>query len=187
MFTINLQRHAITAFLICVGMVSAFPGPYRSPGYEITSAEDPHQSHSYHFRYAVHDPITGDMKDHNEVSDGRGNVRGTYSLIEADGSKRVVEYTADDVHGFRAEVKRIESIGQGKVTAAEHGSFDGAATSDDHESYAKAPELEVPSRPAPIRDEHDDVYSNEGPFMLDRTKEDKKTSHWNRVNRLRNV
>lgn len=62
---------------------------------------------SYHFAYSVEDPLTGDVKSQNEVSDGRGTVKGTYSLVEADGSTRVVEYTADDEHGFNAEVKRI--------------------------------------------------------------------------------
>lgn len=63
---------------------------------------------SYHYQYAVHDPTTGDVKSQNEVGDGLGTVRGTYSLVEPDGSTRVVEYTADDEHGFQAEVKRIE-------------------------------------------------------------------------------
>lgn len=63
---------------------------------------------TYHFQYAVHDPVTGDEKSQNEVGDGHGSVKGSYSLVEADGSTRIVEYTADDVHGFRAEVKRIE-------------------------------------------------------------------------------
>ncbi|NP_001155448.2 cuticular protein 60 precursor [Acyrthosiphon pisum] len=65
---------------------------------------------TYHFQYAVHDPLTGDEKSQNEVGDGHGSVRGTYSLVEPDGSTRVVEYTADDEHGFRAEVKRIEPV-----------------------------------------------------------------------------
>lgn len=87
---------------------------------------DEHQTHSqvsnsYHFKYAVHDPVTGDEKSHNEVSDGHGTVKGTYSLVEPDGSIRVVEYTADDVHGFRAEVKKIQP--QHKPLSTEH-SFD---------------------------------------------------------------
>ncbi|KAL4103619.1 hypothetical protein QTP88_018978 [Uroleucon formosanum] len=65
---------------------------------------------TYHFQYAVHDPLTGDEKSQNEVGDGHGSVKGTYSLVEPDGSTRVVEYTADDEHGFRAEVKRIEPV-----------------------------------------------------------------------------
>lgn len=84
---------------------------------------DEHQHHSqasksYHFKYAVHDPETGDEKSHNEVSDGHGTVKGTYSLVEPDGSIRVVEYTADDVHGFRAEVKKIQP--QHKPSSTEH-------------------------------------------------------------------
>jgi len=75
-------------------------------------------SNSYHFKYAVHDPVTGDEKSHNEVSDGHGTVKGTYSLVEPDGSIRVVEYTADDVHGFKAEVKKIQP--QEKPSSAEH-------------------------------------------------------------------
>lgn len=62
---------------------------------------------TYHFQYSVHDPLTGDIKNQNEVSDGHGTVKGTYSLVEPDGSTRVVEYTADDIHGFMAEVKKI--------------------------------------------------------------------------------
>lgn len=77
-----------------------------------TEADDGDVTHgpprSYHYQYAVHDPKTGDVKSQNEVGDGLGTVRGTYSLLESDGSTRVVEYTADDEHGFRAEVKRIE-------------------------------------------------------------------------------
>ncbi|XP_026817778.1 cuticle protein 8-like [Rhopalosiphum maidis] len=69
----------------------------------------PKPGSTYHFQYSVHDPLTGDEKSQNEVGDGHGSVKGSYSLVEADGSTRVVEYTADDVHGFRAEVKRIEA------------------------------------------------------------------------------
>lgn len=72
------------------------------------STDAPPAGQSYHFAYAVEDPLTGDVKSQNEVSDGRGTVKGTYSMVEADGSTRVVEYTADDEHGFNAEVKRIE-------------------------------------------------------------------------------
>lgn len=32
---------------------------------------------------------------------------GGYSLYEPDGTKRVVEYTADKIHGFNAVVKKI--------------------------------------------------------------------------------
>ncbi|XP_025417761.1 cuticle protein 7-like [Sipha flava] len=76
---------------------------------------------TYHFQYAVHDPLTGDEKSHNEVSDGHGTVTGTYTVVEPDGSKRVVEYTADDEHGFRAQVKKIEQPKPSEYDAPVHG------------------------------------------------------------------
>ncbi|XP_060876584.1 cuticle protein 8-like [Metopolophium dirhodum] len=63
----------------------------------------------YHFEYGVKDLHTHDIKSQQEVSDGHGNVKGSYSLVEPDGSTRVVEYTADHEHGFNAVVKKIEA------------------------------------------------------------------------------
>ncbi|XP_011561874.2 cuticle protein 19.8 [Plutella xylostella] len=60
----------------------------------------------YAFDYAVKDPHTGDNKAQWEKRDG-DMVKGAYSLVEPDGSLRVVEYWADDKHGFNANVKRI--------------------------------------------------------------------------------
>lgn len=34
-------------------------------------------------------------------------VTGSYTLVETDGTKRVVEYEADDKHGFNAVVHKI--------------------------------------------------------------------------------
>ncbi|XP_016954739.1 uncharacterized protein LOC108027700 [Drosophila biarmipes] len=61
---------------------------------------------SYSFNYAVNDETTGDIKEHSETRDGHV-VRGFYSLIDPDGYKRTVTYTADDVHGFNAVVNRV--------------------------------------------------------------------------------
>lgn len=36
-----------------------------------------------------------------------GNVKGSYSLLEPDGSVRTVDYTANDLAGFNAVVKKI--------------------------------------------------------------------------------
>ncbi|GBP13945.1 Cuticle protein 19 [Eumeta japonica] len=60
----------------------------------------------YAFDYAVNDPVTGDKKAQWEKRDG-DVVRGAYSLVEPDGSLRIVEYWADDKSGFNAVVKRI--------------------------------------------------------------------------------
>ena len=69
---------------------------------------DPHPRYS--FAYDVQDAITGDSKAQHEERDG-DIVRGSYSLIEADGSRRIVEYTADPVNGFNAVVSREPAIG----------------------------------------------------------------------------
>ncbi|XP_055605930.1 uncharacterized protein LOC129754087 [Uranotaenia lowii] len=60
----------------------------------------------YKFEYGVDDPHTGDHKKQWEFRDG-DVVKGGYMLKEADGTTRVVEYTADDHNGFNAVVKKI--------------------------------------------------------------------------------
>ncbi|KAJ8918353.1 hypothetical protein NQ315_008047, partial [Exocentrus adspersus] len=68
----------------------------------------------YEFKYGIEDPNTGDKKTQHEVRDG-DVVKGQYSLVESDGSVRIVEYTADPQHGFRAVVHRSgqESVAYG--------------------------------------------------------------------------
>ncbi|CAB0000011.1 unnamed protein product [Nesidiocoris tenuis] len=60
---------------------------------------------SYKFSYGVADPHTGDIKSQTEIRSG-DVVKGSYSLVEPDGSKRIVEYTADPHNGFNAVVHR---------------------------------------------------------------------------------
>ncbi|CAL7941288.1 unnamed protein product [Xylocopa violacea] len=64
---------------------------------------DPHPQYSY--AYDVHDSLTGDAKSQQETRDG-DVVQGSYSLIEADGTRRTVDYTADPVNGFNAVVRK---------------------------------------------------------------------------------
>lgn len=59
----------------------------------------------YSFSYDIHDGITGDNKAQTESRDG-DVVKGQYSLVEADGTRRIVDYTADPVHGFNAVVHK---------------------------------------------------------------------------------
>ena len=68
---------------------------------------DPHPQYTY--AYDVQDSITGDSKSQHETRNG-DIVSGSYSLIEADGTRRVVEYTADPVNGFNAVVHREPAI-----------------------------------------------------------------------------
>lgn len=53
----------------------------------------------------MQDHSTGDVKSQQETRNG-DVVQGAYSLIEPDGTRRLVEYTADPVHGFNAVVHR---------------------------------------------------------------------------------
>ncbi|XP_049303344.1 larval cuticle protein A2B-like [Bactrocera dorsalis] len=64
---------------------------------------DPHPQ--YKFSYGVDDKLTGDSKSQVEERDG-DLVRGEYSLIDADGYKRTVQYTSDPLNGFNAVVNR---------------------------------------------------------------------------------
>lgn len=70
--------------------------------------EEHHGPVYYKFEYSVHDPHTHDIKEQKEERHG-DVVKGYYSLIEPDGTKRVVEYTADKHNGFNAVVHREHS------------------------------------------------------------------------------
>lgn len=61
---------------------------------------------NYEFQYEVNEPSTGDIKQQQEMAKD-GVVKGQYWLIQPDGSKRIVDYTADDKNGFQATVKII--------------------------------------------------------------------------------
>lgn len=74
---------------------------------------DPHPQ--YNYAYDIQDGLTGDSKSQQEIRDG-DVVQGSYSLIDADGFRRVVDYTADPVNGFNAVVHR-EPLVQKTVVA----------------------------------------------------------------------
>ncbi|KAF0757529.1 cuticle protein 8-like [Aphis craccivora] len=102
--------YRLIVFAALIGqMVFAFPPEYKS--YDNDYHDNyAHAPTPYHFEYGVKDPHTHDIKSQSEVSDGHGNVKGSYSLVEPDGSTRVVEYTADHEHGFNAVVKKIDAV-----------------------------------------------------------------------------
>lgn len=67
---------------------------------------------NYEFEYKVNEKSTGDIKHHREKA-VEGFVSGQYSLVEADGiNRRVVDYTADDINGFKANVRHEPYIQQ---------------------------------------------------------------------------
>lgn len=82
------------------GPVSSVPGLTKSAG-------DPeYYSHpQYSYSYGVEDPYTGDSKSQVETRDG-DVVKGQYSLLDSDGTRRIVDYTADPVNGFKAVVSK---------------------------------------------------------------------------------
>ncbi|KAH9643772.1 hypothetical protein HF086_010482 [Spodoptera exigua] len=61
--------------------------------------DDQYGPAKYEFEYQVKDPHTGDHKYQHEHRDGH-KVKGVYSLHEADGSIRTVEYAADKHAGY---------------------------------------------------------------------------------------
>lgn len=72
---------------------------------------DYHSHPKYEFKYGVNDYHTGDIKSQQETRDG-DVVKGSYSLVEPDGSIRTVHYTADDHNGFQATVHKTPAVHQ---------------------------------------------------------------------------
>ncbi|KAL7730805.1 hypothetical protein ACLKA6_003573 [Drosophila palustris] len=70
------------------------------------NSEDTFDAHPrYEFGYDVADAVSGDVKSQKETRDG-DLVQGQYSLNDADGYRRIVDYTADAERGFSAVVRR---------------------------------------------------------------------------------
>ncbi|XP_063992681.1 larval cuticle protein A2B-like [Diachasmimorpha longicaudata] len=80
--------------------------PVVQPNYDDHDSHDDYAYPQYTFDYGVNDPHTGDVKHQEEIREG-DVIKGSYSLVEPDGTVRVVEYTADDHNGFNAVVKKI--------------------------------------------------------------------------------
>ncbi|KAG8233672.1 hypothetical protein J437_LFUL013718, partial [Ladona fulva] len=75
---------------------------------------DPNPQYSY--SYDIQDALTGDSKGQSETRNG-DVVQGSYSLIEPDGTRRTVDYTADPVNGFNAVVHREAAVVKAAVAA----------------------------------------------------------------------
>ncbi|XP_073817924.1 larval cuticle protein A2B-like [Musca autumnalis] len=91
--------------------------PHAAAAHPIYAKVDDEFDHhpQYKYGYDVKDSISGDSK--SQVEERNGDVvRGEYSLIDADGFKRTVKYTADDVNGFNAVVHR-EPLAKAVVAA----------------------------------------------------------------------
>jgi Insect cuticle protein len=69
----------------------------------IKSSSSNHDKKQYRFSYAVKDGNSGDDFSHTQKQEN-GAVQGSYSVQLPDGRVQIVKYTADDIHGYRAEV-----------------------------------------------------------------------------------
>ncbi|XP_055850789.1 larval cuticle protein A2B-like [Episyrphus balteatus] len=87
----------------------------------LAKAEEEYDPHpQYKFAYDVEDVISGDSKRQVEARDG-DVVQGEYSLNDADGFRRTVQYMADPINGFNAVVLReplVKDVGAVAVPAA---------------------------------------------------------------------
>ncbi|XP_013106615.2 larval cuticle protein A2B isoform X2 [Stomoxys calcitrans] len=101
---------------------------------------DPHPQYKY--GYDVQDTLSGDSKGHVEERDG-DVVRGEYSLVDPDGLRRTVTYTADPVNGFNAVVRREPLAVAAPVVAA-------APVVKAAPVVAAAPAPVVAAAPAPV-------------------------------------
>ena len=83
--------------------------PVAPAGPVLAKLEDFDAAPQYSFGYDVQDALTGDSKSQYESRNG-DIVQGSYSLIEADGTRRTVDYTADPINGFNAVVNREPAV-----------------------------------------------------------------------------
>lgn len=84
-------------------MAYSAPVAYAAPIAKVSAEYDPHPQYSY--AYDIQDGLTGDSKSQHESRDG-DVVTGSYSVVDPDGTKRTVDYTADPVNGFNAVVHK---------------------------------------------------------------------------------
>ncbi|KAF6200894.1 hypothetical protein GE061_005341 [Apolygus lucorum] len=106
--------HAPVAVAHAPVAVAHAPVAYAAPTARIEE-HDPHPQYSY--SYSVSDALTGDNKEQHESRDG-DVVSGSYSLVEADGSRRIVDYTADPINGFNAQVHKEPAVAHAPVAVA---------------------------------------------------------------------
>ncbi|XP_030380351.1 larval cuticle protein A2B [Scaptodrosophila lebanonensis] len=100
LFKILVVSCALFAIIECAVLA---PAPLAAVPVPVNTEIDPHPQ--YAFAYNVQDALTGDSKSQQEVRDG-DIVKGSYSVVDADGSLRTVFYTADPINGFNAVVQR---------------------------------------------------------------------------------
>ncbi|CAB3371590.1 Hypothetical predicted protein [Cloeon dipterum] len=114
--TMAFCKVALLAAIVAVAQAQYFAPAVAKVAAPIAYNEydaNPHYSYSY----AVNDALTGDSKTQQESRDG-DVVQGSYSLVEPDGSRRIVDYTADPVNGFNAVVHKEPAVVHAPVAHA---------------------------------------------------------------------
>ncbi|VEN41354.1 unnamed protein product [Callosobruchus maculatus] len=84
-------------------VVTAHAAPVLATKTVVSEEYDPNPQ--YQYGYDVQDALTGDSKRQFESRNG-DVVQGSYSLTDADGTRRTVDYTADPINGFNAVVRK---------------------------------------------------------------------------------
>ncbi|PNF23313.1 Larval cuticle protein A2B, partial [Cryptotermes secundus] len=110
---IAVARAGVIGAPAFVTPAAATPLAYAAPA-AVDTDYDPNPQYSY--AYDIQDALTGDSKGQQETRNG-DVVQGSYSLVEPDGTRRTVEYTADPVNGFNAVVHREPAVVAAPVAA----------------------------------------------------------------------
>ncbi|XP_011196904.1 larval cuticle protein A3A [Zeugodacus cucurbitae] len=84
---------------------AALPVPYVAAAPKPAAPEPYDPAPKYSFGYDIQDGYTGDLKSQHETRHG-DVVKGSYSVVDPDGTKRTVDYTADPHNGFNAVVRK---------------------------------------------------------------------------------
>ncbi|KAM3965459.1 uncharacterized protein ACR2FA_000296 [Aphomia sociella] len=135
----------IATFFCLVAAAAAVAVPV-APVAKVVYAE-PEAPANYDFEYSIQDQHSGDIKQQKESRSGDA-VHGYYSLVQPDGTQRIVEYTADKEHGFNAVVRY-----EGQPTAPAKVAYAPApvyAAPVGKVAYAPAPITKVAYAPAPV-------------------------------------
>ncbi|XP_066994992.2 cuticle protein 19 [Anabrus simplex] len=159
---LNMQTVQFLAAFALLAVATAYPTLSHLGGHNDIGAHgldekniDYYAHPEYKFNYAVHSPHSGDIKNQWETRDG-DVVKGSYSVVESDGSVRTVNYSADKHNGFQAvvnqggkvsahgygEEKSLGGVSQGAVhnVAIDHGVSHGGYEGHEYASHGIAQE-----------------------------------------------
>ncbi|GAB6023996.1 hypothetical protein CHUAL_008722 [Chamberlinius hualienensis] len=102
----------------------SYSRPKSSAADALKSLYNNQNGYNYNFGYDVKDYVYGNQQSRHESgsADPKGVTKGSYSLVEPDGSVRTVNYEADWVNGFRATVSDKNGVTQHGYGG---GSYDG--------------------------------------------------------------